>query len=63
MPWVSLESVNPRCCNELDGGRYRIRTCDFHREKRLPKYTQVAQDIAFCGLGCGLENSVDEEYR
>src|ERR1035441_8393682 len=21
---------------------------------RLPKYTQVVQDIAFCGLGCGL---------
>src|ERR1035438_1105521 len=22
---------------------------------RLPKYTQVVQDIAFCGLGCGLK--------
>ena len=25
------ESVNLRCCSELNGGRYRIRTCDFHR--------------------------------
>jgi hypothetical protein len=25
------EMVNPRCYSELDGGRYWIRTSDFHR--------------------------------
>lgn len=25
------ESANQRCCSELDGGRYWIRTSDFHR--------------------------------
>ncbi len=27
------ESLNLRCYSELNGGRYRIRTCDFHRVK------------------------------
>jgi hypothetical protein len=25
------ESLNLGCYSDLDGGRYRIRTCDFHR--------------------------------
>jgi hypothetical protein len=54
---------------DKDGGRYRIRTCDFHRvnlsvlvlqrltrPRGLPKYAEVVQDIRFCGFGCGLEN-------
>jgi hypothetical protein len=32
LDWLeNPESVNTRYCSELDGGRYRIRTCDFHR--------------------------------